>query len=73
MTIRLTLCDANVTQQTDRHTDKPVGDLVRALPLSNFTALPFRNKGLNQNSVETLYAGNLGLHSPAYQNIRKLD
>jgi len=31
-------------------------------PASNFRALPFRNKGLNQNSVDILYAGNLGLH-----------
>jgi len=46
---------------TDKQPDKPVGDLVRVPPLSNFRALPFRNKGLNQNSVETLYAGNLGL------------
>jgi len=40
--------------------NKPVGDLVRTRPLPNFRALPFRNKGLNQNSVETLYAGNVG-------------
>jgi len=31
-------------------------------PLSKFRGLPFRNKGLNQNSVETLYAGNVGDH-----------
>jgi len=42
--------------------DKPVGDLVRAPPLSNFRALSFRNKGLNQNFVEILYAGNVGHH-----------
>jgi len=48
----------------DRHkqTDKPVGDLVRAPPLSKFKGLPFRSKGLNQNSVEILYAGNVGQH-----------
>jgi len=31
-------------------------------PLSKFRVLPFRNKGLNQNSVETLYTGNVGHH-----------
>jgi len=50
-----------IRQQVDIH-DKPVGDLVHVLPPSNFRALLFRNKGLNQNSVETLYAGNLGYH-----------
>jgi len=42
-------------QYTDTQTDKTVGDLVCVPPLSNFRALPFRNKGLNQNSVETIY------------------
>jgi len=54
--------DRQTDTQTDRQTDKPVGNLVRARPLSKFRGLPFRNKALNQNSVETLYAGNLGHH-----------
>jgi len=41
---------------------KPVGNLVHASPLSKFRGLPFRNKVLNQNFVETLYAGNIGHH-----------
>jgi len=53
-------CTGKDTGQKDKQTDKPVGDLVRAPPLSNFRALPFRDKGLNQNSVDTVYAGNLG-------------
>jgi len=44
-------------EQTNTQTDKPVGDLARTPLLSKF-----RNKGLNQNSVETLYAGNVGHH-----------
>ena len=54
--------DRHLPPHRDRHRYKPVGDLVRALPLSKFRGLPFRNKGLNQNSVETLYAGNVGHH-----------
>jgi len=50
------------TFQMDKQTDKLVGDLVRKPPLSKFRGLPFRNKGLNQNSVETPYAGNVGHH-----------
>jgi len=42
--------------------DKPVGNLVRVPPLSKFRGLPFRNKGLNQNSVDNLHAGNVGHH-----------
>jgi len=53
---------SEICELTDRQTNKPAGDLVRAPPLSNFRELPFRNKRLNQNSVETLYAGNVGLH-----------
>ena len=49
----------DVTQQT---CIMPVGDLDRAPPLSKFRGLPFRNKVLNQNSVEILYAGNVGHH-----------
>jgi len=44
------------------HRNKPVGDLVRVPPLSKFRRLAFRNESLNQNSVETLYAGNVGHH-----------
>jgi len=41
---------------------KLVGDLVHVPPLSNFKGLPFRNKGLNQKSVDTLKTGNVGHH-----------
>ena len=51
------------TGQNDRQTNKQDGRRLGShAPLSNFRALPFRNNGLNQNFVETLYAGNVGHH-----------
>ena len=47
----------------DRQTDRQAGGRLGSRALAvKFKALPFRNKGLNQHSVETLYAGNVGHH-----------
>jgi len=55
--------DRQTDKQTDRQRDRQAGRrLGSCTPLSNFRALTFRNKGLNQNSVDNLYAGNVGLH-----------
>jgi len=42
--------------------NKTVGDLVHAPLLSKFKGLPFRNKGLNEKSVDTQDTGNVRHH-----------
>ena len=50
------------TKTSEDYKNKLVDDLVRVPLLSKFRGLPFRSKGLHQNSVETLYASNVGHH-----------